>query len=427
MNQSHALERASFWLLATLLFVLPIVEVPKTVAAWLFIIVSWWSASSRNAGRRPDAFGWALLGVVTASLASTAINWPFPNKAKGLYDTAVYAVVGWGVYRRGWTDQQARWLAWAAVSGVVVGVAWSAADVVRGSAAVLRLHSVGLYPSSSIYLGVVLMITVALAATHTRWRWWGWTILSGAFFAALLLMSSRGGILASVLAVGMWLLLIRPARIWVAAVAVAVVSVAVWPNLLQSQPAFQKMAALVATRHLSDSDMLRVTMWRIGAAQVVRGGSPWFGVGPRNFSSLDPSRLGVERPAATAGVPVIHAHNLFLTKAAEEGLVGLMAMLALFGVVAHRLTRDWLAGRALDWRWGAAWGALLIPVIGGSFNTPWYQEHALLAMIWFGLYLGSRHAGAVRPYQSPGTGGTAPLNQNRASAGQLASPEATLL
>lgn len=390
MNRERALERASFRLLAALLFVLPIFEVPKTVAAWLFIVASWGGPSWRGDARRPDAFGWALLAVVSASLASTAVNWPFPNGAKGLYDTTVYAAVGWGVYRRRWTEEQARWLATAAVAGVLVGVAWASLDVVQGRDSALRLHSVGMYPSSSLYLGIILVMTVSLSVGDARSRWW-WRIAAGVLFVALLLMGSRGGILAMALAGGVWALLVRPARSWWAAAVVAagvvLVLVAAMPNTFGQQRAFEKMAALIATRHMDDSDALRVSMWRLGAAQVARGDSRWFGVGPRNFSSLDPSRLGVERPPATAGVPIIHAHNLFLTKAAEEGLIGLAAFLAMFGVVAYRLARDWLAGRARDWRWGAAWGALVVPVIAGSFNTPWYQEHAILAMIWLGLYL----------------------------------------
>jgi O-antigen ligase len=203
-------------------------------------------------------------------------------------------------------------------------------------------------------------------------------------------------------AVGGWLLLVRPARAWVAAVAFAagVAAVAALPNTFHQQRAFDKMAALAATRQLDGSDTLRATMWRLGAVQIVRGDSLWFGVGPRNFPSIDPARLGVERPAATAHFPITHAHNLFLTKAAEEGLVGLAAFLAMLGVVAYRLGRDWFAGRMRDWQWGAAWGALVVPVVAGSFNTPFYQEHALLAMTWFGLYLGAsdpRRSGSARP------------------------------
>jgi O-antigen ligase len=398
MSHGRAHDRVAFWVLAALLFVLPLIEVPKTVAAWLFILVSWWGAFSRNAGPRPGAFEWALLGVVAASLASTALNWPLPSKAKGLYDTAVYAAVGWGVYRRRWTDEESRWLATAAVAGVVVGVAWGALDVMRGREVTMKLRSVGMYPSSSIYLGIMLLTTLSLSVGDVRRRWW-WRSVSGVLLIGLLLMGSRGGILAGAVAGGAWLLLVRPAKAWIVAAAVAagVLVVAALPNSFQYQRAVAKVSALIADRQLDDSDHLRVTMWRLGAAQVIRGDSPWFGVGPRNFRSIDPSRVGVERPAATAGIPHLHAHNLFLTKAAEEGLVGLVAFVSLLALVAYRLFRDWRGGRARDWRWGAAWGALAVPVIAGSFNTPWYQEHALLAMIWFGLYMGSSDPGAASP------------------------------
>ncbi len=389
MITGRAWERASFWLLAILLVTLPTIEVPKTVAALLFIVVSWLGPSSRNAGRRPDAFGWVLLGMVAASLISTALNWPFPDGARGLYDTAVFAGVGWGVYRRPWTDGQVRGLAAAGVVGVLAGLVRGGFDVLRGREPYLELYTVGAATSSSIYLGIMLVVTVCLAVLDARRKWW-WTA-SGALLVGLLLMGSRGSILAVALAGGTWLLVVRPPRMWipVAVVATSVALAAALPNLFSQDRAFAKIAALITTGQIDANDGVRMTMWKLGVAQIMRGDSLWFGVGPRNFPSLDPSRLRVERPPETAGAPIEHAHNLFLNKMAEEGLVGLTALLALFSVVAHRLVRAWRTGRVNDWRWGAAWGAFVVPVVAGSFNTPWYQHHAMLAMIWFGVYLGS--------------------------------------
>lgn len=385
MISARAWERASFWLLAALLVFLPTIEVPKTVAALLFIVASWAGPSSRRQGRRPDAFGWALLGVVGASFISTAVNWPFPNGAKGLYDTALYAAVGWGVYRRRWTSNEARLLAVAGVVGVLAGLMRDGFDVVRGRVLELELHTMTSPTSSSIYLGVVLMVAVSLAMVEVRRKvWW---IASSVLLIGLLLMGSRGGILSVVLAGGVGLILIRSTRFWLplATVLASIVAVAALPNTFNQDRAFAKMVAMITTRQLDANDSVRMTMWKLGLAQVVRGNSLWFGLGPRNFSSLDPSRLGIQSPE----YPIQHSHNLFLNKAAEEGLAGLAALLALFGVVAHHLARQWIAARARHWCWGAAWGAFAVPVVAGSFNTPWYQEHALLAMIWFGIYLGT--------------------------------------
>jgi len=49
-----------------------------------------------------------------------------------------------------------------------------------------------------------------------------------------------------------------------------------------------------------------------------------------------------------------------------------------------------------SWTWIAALGALLMPAIAGSFNTPFYQEHAMLAMALMAIYLGSRRIPGVR-------------------------------
>ncbi len=389
MTYTRAWERASFWLLATLLVLLPTIEVPKTIAALLFIVVSWLGPSSRNAGRRPDAFGWALLGVVAASLASTAVNWPFPSGARGLYDTVLYAAVGWGVYRRTWTHDQVRGLAAAGVVGALAGLMRGVFDVPRGLVSDLELHTMTSPTSSAIYLGIILIVAASLAALDSRSKPWWWAAAC-VLLVGLLLMGSRGGTLAVALAGGGWLLVVRPPRIWipVAAVAIGIVVATALPNTFHQERAFAKISEMIATRHLDDNDSLRVTIWKFGIAQVVRGDSLWLGVGPRNFSTLDPSRVGIDIPIVAAGLRLGHAHNMFLTKTVEEGVIGLAALLALLGAVVHRVARDWIAGRARDWRWGAGWGALVVPVVAGSFNTPWNQEHALLAMIWFGVYLG---------------------------------------
>jgi len=77
-------------------------------------------------------------------------------------------------------------------------------------------------------------------------------------------------------------------------------------------------------------------------------------------------------------------------------------MLAFFIFPARALIRDWRADRWKNWLWLSGMGALVVPIVSGSFDTPWYNETALLAMIIFALYLSSRNPGdIVRGAASP--------------------------
>jgi uncharacterized membrane protein YdcZ (DUF606 family) len=66
--------------------------------------------------------------------------------------------------------------------------------------------------------------------------------------------------------------------------------------------------------------------------------------------------------------------------------MGLAAMFVFFGLIITRLKKCWpyYKGNKQQWAWVAGLGGLVVPVIAGFFNTPFYQEHAMLAMILMG-------------------------------------------
>jgi len=129
----------------------------------------------------------------------------------------------------------------------------------------------------------------------------------------------------------------------------------------------------------------------VGIAQVMQGNKLLFGVGPRNFSGIELSKLRFDEPLNLPGNKLTHAHNMFLNKLVEEGIFGLIALLTFFLFPARALVRDWRAYRWKNWLWLSGMGALVVPIVSGSFGTPWYNEHALLAMIILALYLSSRN------------------------------------
>lgn len=81
-----------------------------------------------------------------------------------------------------------------------------------------------------------------------------------------------------------------------------------------------------------------------------------------------------------------HAHNLFLTQWVEQGLMGLFAMLAFVFLVTSRLIKSltYCKDNQQQWLWISGTAALLVPVTAGFFNTPFYQEPAMLAMLLMG-------------------------------------------
>jgi O-antigen ligase len=143
---------------------------------------------------------------------------------------------------------------------------------------------------------------------------------------------------------------------------------------------------------------------RVAVAQIREGESLWFGIGPRNFRSIDVARWHFDPPLGMSEAQrtgPVHAHNLFLTKLVEEGAAGLTALVFFFGLVARGLWRAWRRKEWYEWRWFAAFGALGVAVIAGSVNTPFYQEHAMLEMALMAIFMAARRESSVTASQSP--------------------------
>ncbi len=390
-------KRLEFLLLCILLVVLPILEAPKNIALALFILIHVVRAFAERSSsfRRPEPVEWAVWGLVLAAAASTVVNWPFANADKGLKDVLSYSIVFLIVYRERYTPTQKYLLTVMCAAGVTVGLIWGIVEIMEGKRAMLELHSVGIVTHSSIYLGVVVMMALGMALfagdemhdrdrdRRVRERRYWWAILS-LFLLGIFAMASRGGLLATGVALLLALWLIRRKELWLAiSLLVTVCATVVWalPNFFNQARIALRVTEMVFERKLNHNDVVRFSNWRVAFAQVSQGGTLLFGVGPRNFSVIDLSKLRFDKPLDLAGN---------LNELVEEGISGLAAMLTFFFFVASALLRDWRADRWKNWPWLACMGALTVPIVSGAFDTPWYNEHALLAMIIFAMYLSSR-------------------------------------
>ena len=388
--------------LYALVFVLPIMESPKHFALGIFFLgtlgrrllerpISW---------RRPDFLEWLLLAIWAVALASTVDNWPFPNGIKGLKNTSCMLFLFWAMYHGSYDIRQLKRFLWALIAGVVVGLIWGLCECQSGIRIQFEFHSAGIVTQSAIYLGIAILVMVGMVLDNTSGFSSKPRIFTGVCLAfslvCLILMGSRGAILGVLVAlclmIPIFCRLYRSRVILIFAAAIAIAGIAVIVSV-PSKKVMSRVSHIVSNFSLNpntsnQNDMFRVDHWIVGYAQATQGGHMLLGIGPKNFTSVKVDRLALSRPLAT--YPRIwtipeHAHNLFLTIWVEEGLLGLIAFVLFLGAVAWNLIASRPRRDGISWPWVAALGALVIPVVAGSFNSSFENEFAWLAMMLMGL------------------------------------------
>ncbi len=351
-----------------------------------------------------DAIEWLLLLGVSACLASTLVNWPLDNGFKGVRDTACFTFLFFWMRRRTWTPETTRrflvFFAAGVLSAALLGIwEWRAGKVPS-----LELHSVGVVTQSAAYAAMSIFVFAGVyldSATgfSTRFKY----VSAGCavfMFGVLLAMGTRGGLVAFGAVAACLLLFLRKSRkfrllLYGCGLTTIVVTGIVACQYRDTQ-IFDRIRHIVANlgpggfsldKDFPLNDVLRLEHWKLGVKQAVVKENWLLGIGPRNFPFIDVESFSFDPPLKT--YPSLwtkpnHAHNLFITKWAEEGIVGLF-LFVLFLVAAGRiLLVERPSADFIRWSWIAGVAALLTPVITGTFNSPFKQENAWLAMMLLG-------------------------------------------
>jgi len=401
-------ERVELFGLCALAVILPNLESPKFFALALLAggALAGWLSRKPLQWKKPDALEWLLIAMWGITLASTLANWPFPNGIKGLRGQTLMLLLFWVMYRRQHKPSQMRWFLYALMAGVVIGVPWGFWEWQTGIRSEFEFHSAGIVTQSAIYLGISVFVMVGLLLDNVS----GFSrkvrvavslclLLS---LAGLTLMGSRGAILGVLLTVlSLSPLLLRHRKFWMATAASLLLMVLVAVGVLVATDSYDLERRIA---HLSSNvgrnglkleegqnDLFRLDHWKVGYAQATQGGHWLLGIGPVNFISVKVDELEFSSPLVT--YPSIwqkphHAHNLFLTKWAEEGLLGLLAFLLFLGCILKKLITQRPRNGQWSWSWVAALGALIVPVVAGSFNSSFANEFAWLSMLLMGHTMG---------------------------------------
>lgn len=153
--------------------------------------------------------------------------------------------------------------------------------------------------------------------------------------AGIMLSLTRGAIIGAVFALLVMLVWAEFRRMALAILAVLLVFGAFNLEAIQRAPETRVIAERLAsiTEAEPSQDNLRLKIWEKTPRMVVD--HPFFGVGAGNFANVSPRYNVVD----VWGLPFLHGHNVFLTIAAEFGLIGLALFLCFVGAVVLEAVR----------------------------------------------------------------------------------------
>ncbi len=280
----------------------------------------------------------------------------------------------------------AEFIGWAGRVAAAVDVgAW-----LRGAAEfppVVPMLALPLHVSTALAGFVTPQVVAAFAmaaAARQRGERAVWAILGAGLAAVLLGTGSRGGLLALGAAVITFLLLRLAPRMWAARHNPhrdwARLGTALAAVVLIGAATIGLVLLISRSEARSSGDQVRARLW--SAAMSAAQDYPVLGLGPGLFGRAN--RMYHE-PGAPAQYIHRQAHNIVLNTAAEEGLIGLLALGLLAAVVVDGWSRQRRTARnprrAL--RLDAALAALVAVAVQAQFdvffNTPFVGLVALLA------------------------------------------------
>ena len=392
---SASLRKYELFFVSFLVLIMPSLEAGKTLFWFLYLVTylvrRYQDGNLSLVPRQPVNLAITLYLLIT--LISTLVNWPFENGFKGFHDEFRFTTLFLCLYSAGYSAREYRQIALLIIVGVLGGLVYGLVEFLLQMRTDFQFHSAGIVTQSSIYLGIAILLNAGLLIdknnTPDKLR----TFLKLSLLiqiVALVYMGSRGSMLAIALTFILLTILtlnIRTVIAWVAGLSVIIVLfsavIQTFPDSVFSKDIFTQYSI----ERIKESDSQRLAAWQIAIAKLSTGKDLAWGVGPRNYKVINEMEFVTGNDKFMQMKKYSHAHNLFLTQLIEQGIIGLLAMLYFFLLVLLKIIAIWRTNpdHSPGWAWYGGIGGFAIPLIAGLFNTPFYQEHAMLAMLVMGM------------------------------------------
>lgn len=244
---------------------------------------------------------------------------------------------------------------------------------------------------------VVLFIPLALSLwTVRRFKVlrWVWLVAAASCMFGVYLSGSRGGLLATGVAILVWFLFAgRLYRRLLLLAPIAALLIVIVPGLGSRLATVTQVGTALAGEQADPSLEGRVAALEVGLHMIVE--HPLLGVGAGNFEAAEPDYL---RRYSIVSAEVWAPHNLYLQMAAETGALGFLAWAAFFlSALGTGVWAWWRAGTRLPERFADSHAMLALGVWVGllawavaSFFLHLAQVRALLIVVALGLALERR-------------------------------------
>ena len=406
---SAKLYKYELFFISFLVLIMPSLEAGKTLFWFLyltiFIVRRYRDGNLSLVPRKPINI--AITLFLLATLFSTFFNWPFDNGFKGFFDELRFSTLFLCLYSADYTAKEYRRIGLLIIVGVLGGLVYGMVEFLLHMRTDFQFHSAGILTQSSIYLGISIMVNAGLLLDkHTDSKKLE-NFLKLALLiqiVALLYMGSRGSILAISMAFALLAILALNKKMvisWLAGISIIVILFSAFVHIFPDNIFSKDIFTQYSIERIKESDTQRLAAWQIAFAKLATGKDLLWGVGPRNYKVINEMEFVVQNDKLLQMKKYSHAHNLFLTQLIEQGVIGLLAMLYFFLLVFIKIISIWRSDNkhSPGWAWYGGLGGFSIPLIAGLFNTPFYQEHAMLAMLVMGIMFALANV-------KPGTTGT---------------------
>lgn len=374
-------------------FFLPIREFPKLLFLLIFLASSFYIQIRKKNWHEYDVFDYLLLAWVCSGFITASFS-PFEYKEwRGAVSNVYIPFTLLFIKYTNFNSKKILLLLGSVLVGTLVATTEGFWQLANNHATTLMLHSVGHVNHSAIYLCMSFSVAISFCLTLTRkapLKFFLSLVALLIIIVSTIYTDSRGSTIT------MFIIGVTSSFFWARKSKKPFLIVVISLFIIASSLFYWKAPIIEKTLHQTSKGHLipaRLKIWN--SSLLIWRHNPILGIGIKNYGEasgkIQRQWLAEEnRQFSDEFMPYVHAHSLYFSILAEQGILGagiiffvlLKIAFSLFGNIPKFEDSNftWLL-------WLSAFGSLQVVLINGLVNTTLRMEHGLLFAIITGLWL----------------------------------------